>query len=76
MKKKNWSDKISKEKEDQFEKKMQKLKEECEDVKEVVLQWECEWLTKRKEFEVADFIRNHFKERPRRRLIPRDACKR
>ena len=37
MKKKNWTDKISKEKQDQFEKKIEKLKQECDDVKEVVL---------------------------------------
>ena len=73
--KKKWSDEKSSRMRETFEEKVRKLREECTFIKRVEVQWECDWLRKRKSPELRDFLSSSFVLRPRRRLIPRDACK-
>ena len=60
----------------EFDEKTEKLKNEYVGVKSVILMWECEWQRLKKEDpEVKQFMQHTFVQRPKSRLIPRDACK-
>ena len=71
---KKCSEEKSNQKMQEFNAKIEKLKEENEAIKTIVIKWECEWKIEKKSGEVAFFINNKFIEKPRRRLIPRDSC--
>ena len=74
LRRKNWSDEKARRMEKEFNEKIEKLKTECEGIKQVVLQWECDWLAMRKHGKLREFLADTFVERPRKRLVPRDAC--
>ena len=61
---------------EEFDEKIDKLKKEYVGVKSVILMWECQWQRLKKDDpEVKEFMQNTFVQRPKSRLIPRDACK-
>ena len=73
LKKPQCTDDKSQKKHEEFTEKIKKLREEWKELKTVIVQWECDWKSKRKTGEVRDFLQNHFVKRPSRRLIPREA---
>ena len=58
---------------EEFEKKIEKLKLETDQIKEIIIEWECGWLERRKSEPVRSFLSNNYVKRPPRRLIARDA---
>ena len=63
----------SKEKREEFEKKTARLLRDTDQIHSIVVQWECDWLEKRKHGALRDFLSTSYVDRPKRRLIPRDA---
>ena len=63
----------SEEKKEEFEKKTANLLKETDQILSIVVEWECDWLEKRKHGALQDFLSTAYVDRPKRRLIPRDS---
>ena len=66
----------TKQKREEFQKKVNTLVEEFSEIDSVIVEWECVWDQRKKvDPEVKNFMKRKFIDRPSRRLVPREARK-